>query len=55
MSELKGQLLGIVLVLLIFGAISVSMTTVFSSLTHKVETEVSEIVGPAKSSSTSQY
>ena len=29
MSEIKGQLLGIILVLVVFGAISVTMATVF--------------------------
>lgn len=43
MSEIKGQLLGIVLVLMVFAAISASMVAVFSNLATKVENEVSEI------------
>ena len=37
MSEIKGQLLGIVLVLILFGAVATVMTTTFHSLTATVE------------------
>ena len=48
MSEIKGQLLGIILVLMIFTAISGAMVTVFTNLGNTVKNEVSEIVnGPA--------
>lgn len=43
MSEIKGQLLGIVLVLMVFAAISASMVAVFTNLASKVESEVTEI------------
>lgn len=43
MSEIKGQLLGIILVLTIFATVSVALTGVFSTMTNKVETEVAEI------------
>ena len=36
MSEIKGQLLGILLVLIVFGAVSVSMATVFSSTAAQI-------------------
>ena len=36
MSEIKGQLLGIILVLIVFGAISVTMATVFKSTAGQV-------------------
>lgn len=43
MSEIKGQILGIVLVLMIFGAIAVTLSSVFTGLANKVSSEVSEI------------
>lgn len=36
MSEIKGQLLGIILVLVIFGGISVAMATVFKNTAEQV-------------------
>ena len=36
MSEIKGQLLGIILVLVVFGAISVTMATVFKKTGQQV-------------------
>ena len=43
MSEIKGQILGIVLVLMIFAAIATTMTGIFTGLTNKVSGEVAEI------------
>ena len=43
MSEIKGQLLGIILVLMIFGAVSTAMVLVFNKLTKNVEDQVNEI------------
>lgn len=44
MSEIKGQLLGIILVLSIFLTVSVALTAVFSNMTNSVESKVSEVV-----------
>ena len=43
MSEIKGQVLGILLVLMIFASVSVAATTIFSTLTNSVEAKVSEV------------
>ncbi len=43
MSELKGQILAIILVLGIFAAISQPLKNAFTSLTNNVSAEVSEI------------
>ena len=37
MSEIKGQLLGLILVLVIFGGISVAMAGVFSNVSKQVQ------------------
>ena len=44
MSEIKGQLLGIILVITIFGAVSTAVAAIFTNLTNAVETEVSKEV-----------
>ena len=44
MSEIKGQLLGIILVLSIFLTVSVALTAVFTNMTNSVESKVSEVV-----------
>lgn len=44
MSEIKGQLLGILLVLMIFASVSVAATQIFTNLTNSVQAEVSEVV-----------
>ncbi len=43
MSEIKGQLLGIILVLVIFGGISVAMASVFSNVSKQVENKSSNL------------
>lgn len=43
MSEIKGQLLGILLVLMVFAAVSGTMVTVFTNLGNSVASEVTEI------------
>lgn len=43
MSEIKGQILGIVLVLMVFAAIATTLTGIFTGLTNKVSGEVVEI------------
>ena len=44
MSEIKGQLLGIILVLSIFLTVSVALTAIFTNMTHSVENKISEVV-----------
>lgn len=44
MSEIKGQLLGIILVLMIFGVVAASLTAVFTSLSNTVSSEVDKVV-----------
>lgn len=44
MSELKGTLLGILLVLILFGTMSTVMVTTFNSMTSKVQSEVTEVI-----------
>ena len=43
MSEIKGQLLGIILVLMVFSAVSAAMVVIFNNLTKSVENQVNEI------------
>lgn len=43
MSEIKGQLLGIILVLSIFTTVSVAAVTIFTNMTDKVEEKVSSV------------
>ena len=42
MSELKGQILGVVLVILLFGTISLAMTNAFNAYTDKIDSTVTE-------------
>ncbi len=51
MSEIKGQLLGIILVLSIFLTVSVALTAIFTNMTNSVESKVSEVVEFDSSSS----
>lgn len=43
MSEIKGQLLGIILVLMVFAAVSATMVAVFSNLAGQVSSQVSDV------------
>lgn len=43
-SEIKGQLLGIILVIMVFGIVAASLTTVFTNLTNSVSSEVAKAV-----------
>ena len=52
MSEIKGQLLGIILVLSIFLTVSVALTAIFTNMTKSVEEKVSEVVDFDNTSST---
>lgn len=42
MSEIKGQLLGIILVIMVFGIVAAGLTTVFTNLTNSVSSEVTK-------------
>ena len=42
MSEIKGQLLGIILVIMIFGIVAAGLTTIFTNLTNTVSSEVAK-------------
>lgn len=44
MSEIKGQLLGIILVIMIFGIVAAGLTTIFTNLTNSVSSEVNRAV-----------
>ncbi len=44
MSEIKGQLLGIILVIMVFGIVAAGLTTVFTNLTSSVSSEVGKAV-----------
>lgn len=43
MSEIKGQLLGIILVLAIFGAVSAGLAAVFAKTSDSIATQVETI------------
>lgn len=45
MSEIKGQLLGVVLLLMVFATVATIITTAVTALSNKVEAEVTETVG----------
>ena len=53
MSEIKGQLLGIIIVLMIFGAVSAAMIAMFNSFTQSVSDNVAVIVSETNSILTS--
>lgn len=48
MSELKGQILGILLVLIIFGAMVTTFKTVFDNTATRVEQAISETISEAE-------
>ena len=45
MSELKGQMLGVIITLALFGTVTTVMTAVFVNLTNKVKSETEEVTG----------
>jgi hypothetical protein len=47
MSEIKGQLLGILLVLMVFGAVGAGVTSIVQTMTNGIETEISEVIEDA--------
>ena len=44
MSEIKGQLLGIILVIMVFGIVAAGLTAVFRNLTDSVSSQVVDAV-----------
>ena len=46
MSELKGQLLGVLLVLTLFGTMSVLLTGVFNSAANHISQQVADQITP---------
>ena len=44
MSEIKGQLLGIILVLAIFGIVAAALSGVFTSLSGSVSSQVTKAI-----------
>ena len=44
MSEIKGQLLGIILVIMVFGIVAAGLTAVFTNLTDSVSSQVEQAV-----------
>lgn len=55
MSEIKGQLLGIVLLLTVFAAISGIITVAVTALSNKVEAEITQTVGEENMPSKTTY
>ena len=48
MSEIKGQLLGVILVLVIFGSVSVAIAQIFKNSATKMTTEANNITQEAE-------
>ena len=44
MSEIKGQILGIIIVLMIFGVVSGAMIAMFNNLTTAVSDNVTQVI-----------
>ena len=57
MSEVKGQVLGIILVLVLFGVISGALTVAFAQYRDKINAEVADTINPTipESSGTLHY
>lgn len=53
MSEIKGQLLGIIIVLMVFAAVGGAMVTLFTNFSNSIEGTVSEVVNAELASDTS--
>ena len=49
MSEIKGQLLGIIIVLMIFGIVSGALVIMFQNMTNAVSQNVEELVSEISS------
>ena len=44
MSELKGQILGVILVIALFGIVSLAMRSAFTTYSDKISSTVTELV-----------
>lgn len=44
MSEIKGQLLGIILVIIVFGVVAGGLATAFTNMTNSVSSEMAKAV-----------
>ena len=44
MSEIKGQLLGIILVIMVFGIVAASLTAIFTGLGNSVSSQGSKAI-----------
>jgi len=54
MSEIKGQLLGIVLVVAVFGVVGTVLVTAFQSAAKKVSQKIEDVTDPTPASSGTQ-
>ena len=55
MSEIKGQLLGIIIVLMIFGIVSGAMIAMFNNFTNAVSDNVAGLVSEQTSTSIDSF
>ena len=55
MSELKGQILGVILVLVLFGTISGVLTAAFGAYSRKIKDEVKETTGEDLDASITEF
>lgn len=55
MSEIKGQLLGILLVLMVFGAISGAVIAIFNNMAKQIENSVSNVINDSTSKTSIHY
>jgi Na+-translocating ferredoxin:NAD+ oxidoreductase RnfG subunit len=44
MSEIKGQLLGILLVLMVFAAVGAGVTAIVETMTQGINNEITEVI-----------
>ena len=54
MSEIKGQLLGLILVLVIFGTVSVAVAQIFKDSANKMNEEAEDITATAEATLSSR-
>ena len=55
MSEIKGQLLGVILVLLVFAAVSGAMIAIVKNMTAGVSEKVDDVVDSLSTSGSGHY
>lgn len=54
MSEIKGQILGVLLVLAIFGSVAGVMISMFNNTTNEIESKLSEEISSFNENTTTQ-